>query len=69
MSLDELRELMTLKSWNEAIVAGNLHLSEGAVLKWFQRGKVPDGPATVLLIGWLRDARTAKERREKKMMA
>ena len=65
MSLDEVTELMELKGWSEAMLAGHLHYGEAAIVRWFKRGKVPDGPATVLMRQWLAEARAQKPKREK----
>ena len=57
MELSEVEKLMSLKGWSYAELAGHLHLSEAAIIKWFQRGQAPDGPAVVLMRGWLDGAR------------
>lgn len=57
MSIEEMDELLELKGWNDAILAGNLHMTQAGVVKWRQRREIPDGPAAVLMQFWLTQCR------------
>lgn len=63
MTLAELDELMSLKGWNQPTVAGHLNLTQSAISKWYERGRIPTGPAVILLRKWLIEARKLAARR------
>lgn len=57
MDKKELQELLILRGWSRTRLAAELDISENAVQKWFMAGRVPGGPATILLREWLAKAR------------
>lgn len=61
MDKTELQELLHLKGWSRTKLAAELDISENAVQKWFMAGRVPGGPATILLREWLAVARKEAE--------
>lgn len=55
----QMKELLRLKGWTKRHLAKQLGLSENAIYRWFI-DREPSGPASVLMRGWLTEARKGK---------
>ena len=62
MTLQEIQELMEIKGWNQAELARQLDLSEGAITRWLKGEHLPMGPTRILLRLWLAEARRKARR-------
>lgn len=65
MNVKEVRELMHLKGWNQAELARQLEVTEGAVTRWFKGEHPIIGPTRILLRQWLEQARKEAGEKEK----
>lgn len=53
----EIEELMRLKNWSPTRLAAELDLTTNAVYRWLNGGRVPGGPACILMRMWLAEVR------------
>ena len=53
MPTEELQELMDIRGWNRTKLAAALDITVNTVDRWFMAGRVPGGPASILLREWL----------------
>lgn len=67
MTKAEILELMRLKDWSKTDLAHALHMSENGIYKWLGGDGAPDGPASVLMHGWLDEARATNGNGRKKL--
>jgi hypothetical protein len=58
ISADDIIELMQLKSWNMAMLAGAIEVKEAEVRAWVAGTAQPSGPARILMRQWLDKARS-----------
>lgn len=57
MNADEIRELLVLRNWSRERLAVEMHVSVASIHSWIREGEAPDGPVSLLLRIWLREAR------------
>jgi DNA-binding transcriptional regulator YiaG len=62
MPPEEVRELLELKDWSTAKLAGELDVTENTVFAWLSGRRKAGGPARILMRQWLAEARRETKR-------
>lgn len=57
MVKEQILELMQLRGWSRMRLALELHVSLATVHSWIKDGAAPEGPPSLILRLWLREAR------------
>jgi len=57
MQKEKILELMERRGWSRMRLALELHVSLATVHSWIKDGAAPEGPPSLILNVWLREAR------------